>query len=183
MGWSAAPMGAAPLQSAGYETGPSYRRGSLVPRKLRIAHPAAKRLGDAEAVFIDEGHTAQRVAEALPTSRPLTLVRASLPTAAALANSPSVTVLLPGGRLRGLMMGTVDHWATRMLAELVIDLACTGANGISGKRSLTTPDPAVGAVKGISRFRLAATRRGRRSATVGASDPAPSRRRPDKSCQ
>ena len=51
-----------------------------------------------------------------------------------------------GGRLRGLTMATVDHWATRMLKELVIDLAFLGANGISREHGLTTPDPAVAAV-------------------------------------
>ncbi len=44
-------------------------------------------------------------------------------------------------------MATVDHWATRMLKELVIDLAFLGANGISREHGLTTPDPAVAAVK------------------------------------
>ncbi|MDT7784217.1 MAG: DeoR family transcriptional regulator, fructose operon transcriptional repressor, partial [Pseudonocardiales bacterium] len=41
----------------------------------------------------------------------------------------------------------VDHWTTRMLGEMVIDLAYIGANGISREHGLTTPDPAVGAVK------------------------------------
>jgi DeoR family fructose operon transcriptional repressor len=44
-------------------------------------------------------------------------------------------------------MATVDHWATDMLAEFVIDLAYVGANGISREHGLTTPDPAVAAVK------------------------------------
>jgi DeoR/GlpR family transcriptional regulator of sugar metabolism len=35
-----------------------------------------------------------------------------------------------------------------MLGELVIDLAYLGANGISREHGLTTPDPAVAAVKG-----------------------------------
>ena len=47
----------------------------------------------------------------------------------------------------GCTMATVDHWATRMLNELVIDLAFLGANGISREHGLTTPDPAVAAVK------------------------------------
>ena len=75
------------------------------------------------------------------------MVTASLGTAALLANSPTTTVLLLGGRVRGRTLATVDHWATRMLAEFVIDLAFVGANGISRERGLTTPDPAVAAVK------------------------------------
>lgn len=148
--------GAAPVESAAFETGLSHRAESLVPEKRRIAQAAAERLADAETVFVDEGYTPQLVAEALPTSRPLTVVTASLPTAAALAHTPNVTVLLLGGRLRGVTMGTVDHWATRMLCEMVIDLAFVGANGISREHGLTTPDPAVGAVKAQA---MAAARR------------------------
>lgn len=56
-------------------------------------------------------------------------------------------MLLLGGRVRGSTMATVDHWATRMLAGFVIDLAYVGANGISRQYGLTTPDPAVCEVK------------------------------------
>jgi DeoR family transcriptional regulator, fructose operon transcriptional repressor len=139
--------GAVPVESAGFETGMAYRSSSHVPEKRRIARAAAERLADAETVFVDEGFTPQLVAEALPTARPLTVVTASLPTAAALSECPRATVLLLGGRLRGRTMAAVDHWATRMLGEMVIDLAYLGANGISREHGLTTPDPAVGAVK------------------------------------
>ncbi|OLB66956.1 MAG: transcriptional regulator [Actinobacteria bacterium 13_2_20CM_2_72_6] len=96
---------------------------------------------------IDEGFTPQLIAEALPTDRPLTVVTASLPTAAVLAAAPSCTVLMLGGRVRGRTLATVDHWATRMLAGFVLDLAFVGANGISREHGLTTPDPAVADVK------------------------------------
>ena len=36
-----------------------------------------------------------------------------------------------------------------MLADLVIDLAILGANGVTREHGLTTPDPAVAAVKGL----------------------------------
>ena len=139
--------GALPVESAGFETGMAYRSSSHVPEKRRIARAAAERLGDAETVFVDEGFTPQLVAESLAITHPLTVVTASLPTASALASSPRVTVLLLGGRVRGHTIATVDHWAIRMLGEMVIDLAYLGANGISREHGLTTPDPAVGAVK------------------------------------
>ena len=69
-----------------------------------------------------------------------------------------MSVILLGGRVRGRTLGTVDHWATNMLSDLVIDLAIMGTNGISRDRGLTTPDPAVSAVKHkvveVSRRRL-----------------------------
>ena len=41
----------------------------------------------------------------------------------------------------------VTFCSARKAGEMVIDLAYIGANGISREHGLTTPDPAVGAVK------------------------------------
>jgi DeoR family fructose operon transcriptional repressor len=139
--------GAYPVETAKFETTLAMRTARRVPEKRRIAAAAVELLGDAETIFIDEGFTPQLVAEALPTDRALTVVTASLTTAAVLMESASITVLLLGGRVRGRTLATVDHWATHMLAGFVIDLAFIGANGISREYGLTTPDPAVADVK------------------------------------
>ncbi|UYQ65892.1 DeoR/GlpR family DNA-binding transcription regulator [Streptomyces peucetius] len=139
--------GAYPVESAGFETTLAMRTTRHVPQKSRIAVAAADLLGDAETVFVDEGFTPQLVAEALPRDRPLTVVTASLAVATVLADAERIAVLLLGGRVRGQTLATVDHWATRMLAGFVIDLAYIGANGISREYGLTTPDPAVAEVK------------------------------------
>jgi len=139
--------GAYPVESPGFETSLAARTTHHIPAKRRIAAAAADLIGDAETVFVDEGVTPQLVAGALPTSRPLTVVTAALPTAAQLAALPSMTVILLGGRVRGRTLATVDHWVTAMLAGFVIDLAFIGANGISREHGLTTPDPAVASVK------------------------------------
>jgi DeoR family fructose operon transcriptional repressor len=139
--------GAYPVETAKFETSLAMRTTRRVPEKRRIAAASAALAGDAETIFVDEGFTPQLIAEALPTSRPLTVITASLTTAAWLASSTPATVLLLGGRVRGKTLATVDHWATRMLADFVIDLAYVGANGISREFGLTTPDPTVAAVK------------------------------------
>ncbi|MER5452675.1 DeoR/GlpR family DNA-binding transcription regulator [Streptomyces sp. NPDC059690] len=139
--------GAHPVESAGFETTLAFRTTMHVPEKSRIAAAAVELLGDAETVYIDEGYTPQLIAAALPRDRPLTVVTASLSTAGALASAENINVLLLGGRVRGGTLATVDHWATRMLSGFVIDLAYVGANGISREYGLTTPDPAVGALK------------------------------------
>jgi DeoR family transcriptional regulator, fructose operon transcriptional repressor len=136
-----------PVDIARLETSLALRTTRRSPEKWRIAAAAVALLNDAETVFIDEGVTTQLIAEVLPAGRPLTVVTASLPTAAVLAANESMTVLLLGGRVRGRTLATVDHWATRMLAGFVLDLAFIGANGISRERGLTTPDPAVADVK------------------------------------
>jgi DeoR family fructose operon transcriptional repressor len=139
--------GGYPVETAGFETTLATRTTRWVPEKRRIAAAAVELIGDAESIYIDEGFGPQLIAEALPTDRRLTVVTASLSTAAGLAAATSMTVLLLGGRVRGRTLATVDHWATAMLADFVIDLAFVGANGISREHGLTTPDPAVAAVK------------------------------------
>lgn len=139
--------GAYPVESAGFETDLARRTTLNVDQKRRIATTAATLLGEAETVFIDEGYTPQLLASLLPTDRPLTVVTASLTTAAAVAESTDLTVLLLGGRVRGRTLATVGSWACTMLSGFVIDLAYIGANGISPEMGLTTPDPVVADVK------------------------------------
>jgi DeoR family fructose operon transcriptional repressor len=147
--------GAYPVESAGFESNLKHRSTSLVAEKRRIAAAASERLHGAETIYIDEGVTPQFVAEAIRPENPVTVVTSSLLAAGALADEGNVTVLLLGGRVRGRTLATVDHWALRMLGDLVIDLAFLGANGITREHGLTTPDPAVAAVKSevVSRAR------------------------------
>ena len=151
--------GAYPIDGAGYETDLAHRSGHRVVEKRRIALAAADNLGDAETLYLDDGFTPQLVAqELLKSHRALTVVTTSLSAAIILAPADFMSVILLGGRVRGRTLGTVDHWATNMLSDLVIDLAIIGTNGISRERGLTTPDPAVSAVKHkvveVSRRRL-----------------------------
>ncbi|MEY9847895.1 DeoR/GlpR family DNA-binding transcription regulator [Streptacidiphilus sp. MAP5-3] len=139
--------GAYPVESAGFETGLAQRVNRNVENKQRIATEAVKLLGDAETVFVDEGYTPQILAGLLPVDRPLTVVTASLTTAAAVADSPDLTVLLLGGRVRARTLATVGSWACSMLDGFVVDLAYLGSNGISREHGLTTPDPVVADVK------------------------------------
>jgi len=58
-----------------------------------------------------------------------------------------MSVIQLGGRVRERTMGTADLWAIDMLSDMVIDLAILSASGISLDRGLTTPDPALQALK------------------------------------
>lgn len=145
-----------PVESAGFESDLASRESEWLPEKRRIAAEAVLQIDDAETIFIDEGYLPQLVARQLPTETALTVVTASLPVASMLAVRPSCSVVVLGGRVRGRTLATVDHWATSMLSDFVIDLAFMGANGISRTHGLTTPDPAVAAVKSAA---VAASRR------------------------
>src|SRR5438876_3946209 len=151
-----------PVESAGFETDLASRESEWLPEKRRIAAEAVLHMDDAETIFVDEGYTPQLLARQLPTETALTVVTASLPIASMLAVRPSCSVIVLGGRVRGRTLATVDHWATSMLSDFVLDLAFLGAHGISRAHGLTTPDPAVAAVKS------AALRASRRRIFIGA---------------
>lgn len=138
--------GAIPLESAAFESGVEYRSQVDLAQKHRIAGASVGLLHGAETVYLDEGFTPRLVAERL-VDRDLTVVTASLLVAEALADATAVTVILLGGRMRGRTLATVDHWALAMLRELTIDVAYLGTNGVTTEQGLTTPDPAVAAVK------------------------------------
>jgi DeoR/GlpR family transcriptional regulator of sugar metabolism len=139
--------GAIPVERLGFEGAHATRAVTRWEEKVRIAKAAVELLDAAESVYLDEGSTTQALVDALPADRPFTVVTNSLPTAMAVTARNNVNLLMLGGRVRSRTLGTVDHWSTRMLGDLVIDLAFLGTNGISVAHGLTTPDPAVAAVK------------------------------------
>ena len=138
--------GAIPLETAAFESTVEYRSQVDLAQKHRIAAAAADLLHGAETVDLDEGFTPRLIAERL-ADQELTVVTSSLLAAEALAHSETVTVMLLGGRMRGRTLATVDNWAVERLRSLVIDVAYLGTNGITPEHGLTTPDPAVAAVK------------------------------------
>jgi DeoR family fructose operon transcriptional repressor len=140
--------GAIPVERLGFEGTLTLRNSSRTDEKARIADHAIGLLGTAESIYIDEGSTTQAFAERLNPHRPLTVVTNSVPVALLMAPREHVTVILIGGRVRGKTLGTIDHWAVRMLEDFVFDLSVMGANGLTVERGLTCPDPAVAAVKG-----------------------------------
>ena len=75
------------------------RRGESVEAKGAIAATAARFLKPGQVVFFDAGTTALAVATHLPRDLALTVVTHSLPVASALADHPTVEVILLGGRL------------------------------------------------------------------------------------
>lgn len=140
--------GAKPVEGAGFETALARRATSMLPEKQRIAEAVLDELGNAESVYLDEGFTPDLVARGLGRiSRPLAVVTNSLQAAQHVSELSQHTVYIVGGRVRGRTQASVDEWAMRMLAEFTLDVAVLGANGVSTERGLTTPDPAVAAVK------------------------------------
>ncbi len=137
-----------PVDHAGFESTLDFRLHQLVAEKRRIADAVFEMIGDAEMIYIDEGSTCLVVAERVQRSqRSITVITPSLAAAVMLAQCRTVSVIMLGGQLRGPTLGTIGPCVNEMILSLVIDVAIVGASGISTNRGLTTPNPAVSAVK------------------------------------
>lgn len=139
--------GAVPIERLGFEGNVKRRAARHHREKERIARAAVSFVRNADSVYFDEGSTVQLFAEAVQVDHSLTAVTNSLLTGAVLATRRNVTVILLGGRVRPRTMGTLGHWASGMLDDLVVDLAFIGANGVSVERGLTCPGADVAAIK------------------------------------
>jgi DeoR family transcriptional regulator, fructose operon transcriptional repressor len=139
--------GAIPVERIGFEPALAARDSVLIDEKERIAKAALAEVPDEGAIILDAGTTTARLAQALPIDRELTVVVNSPVIATTLGPRANLNVLIIGGRLRGRTLATVDDWALRPLADMYVDVAFLGTNGLSVERGLTTPDPAEAAVK------------------------------------
>jgi len=139
--------GAIPAERLRHEPALAVRAGSHTEEKRRIAEAALVELNGATTVLLDAGTTTAQLAHLLPLGQDLTVVTNALPIAMALATRTDLTVHLLGGRVRHRTMATVDHVALAELADLSVDVAFLGTNGVSVQRGLTTADPAEAAVK------------------------------------
>jgi DeoR family fructose operon transcriptional repressor len=75
------------------------------------------------------------------------VVTNSVPIAARLSSMPTVSLLLLGGRVRGVTGAAVGEQALRVLDTLRVDIAFVGTNGITARHGLSTPDSEEAAIK------------------------------------
>lgn len=130
------------------EPGVDEREVTRAEHKEAIARAAVEFLPLSGAtVLFDAGTTTARVAAMLPADRELVVVTNAVPIAARLAAMPSITLQLLGGRVRGLTQAAVGEPVLRALDTLRVDIAFIGANGISVRHGLSTPDTEEAAVK------------------------------------
>src|SRR5688572_3850397 len=140
----AVPAGALTL----VEPGLSERHHSRSEYKRAIAAAALAFLPGADgSIVLDGGTTTAAPAEFLPADRRLLAVTSSVPIASRLSITPGITLHLLGGRVRGLTQCAVGETTLRALADLRVDVAFLGANGITPGHGFTTPHDAEAAVK------------------------------------
>ncbi len=139
--------GAMPVERFGFEPNLADRETQFAAEKDRIGKAALDQLPDGGSIILDAGTTTIRIATMLPTDRKLTVVTHSLTVALALAANSNITLHLLGGTVRGVTMAAVGEWALRNIADVSVDVAFLGINGITAARGLTTPDLTEAAIK------------------------------------
>ena len=109
--------------------------------KRAIARAAAAMVADGEAVALDSSTTAFYIALELREKRELVVVTNGLRIAAALADAPGVSVIVPGGVVRMAAMSVVGDFASSVLRSTRIGRGFFGARGISLDRGLMDLNP------------------------------------------
>jgi DeoR family fructose operon transcriptional repressor len=119
---------------------------AMAAEKAAIAAAAVSFVPDHGSVALDAGTSTLALARIFP-ERELTLFTHSVAVALELAERRELQIYVIGGRMRARTLANVDDWAIRQLADLRVDVAFVGTNGISVERGLSTPDPSEAAVK------------------------------------
>ncbi len=139
--------GAVPVERLGAELAVADREERLTAEKERIAKVALDQLPDGGSIIIDAGTTTANFARLLPMDRELMVVTHALPVANLLISRPNVALYLLGGVVRPRTLAAIGAWTRRNLADIFVDVAFVGINGITATRGLTTPDLGEAAVK------------------------------------
>jgi DeoR/GlpR family transcriptional regulator of sugar metabolism len=98
--------------------------------KARIGEAAAELVQDGQAIAIDSGTTVLSCARAL-SDRRLTVLTVSLRTAALLADSPTINLILPGGEVRRDERALVGPATVSAIADLRVDSVILSACGLA----------------------------------------------------
>jgi DeoR family transcriptional regulator, aga operon transcriptional repressor len=121
-----------------YELPLRYKSARHLEEKRRIAREAAARIQDGMAVGLTGGTTTTEVARAFVDRQRLTVVTNALNIAGELAVRPNIKLVVTGGLARSESYELVGPLAEQTLADLHLDMAFVGVDGISGDAGLTT---------------------------------------------
>ncbi|MCW2582246.1 MAG: Transcriptional regulator, DeoR family [Klenkia sp.] len=130
------------------EPGLGERRSTRTDQKRRIASVALALIPDVDgSLILDGGSSTASLAEVLPADRRLLVVTNSVPISHRLTVAPGVSLHVLGGRVRGVTQTAVGESTVAALADLKVDVAFLGANGVSAGHGFSTPDETEAASK------------------------------------
>jgi DeoR family transcriptional regulator, aga operon transcriptional repressor len=121
-----------------YELPLRYKSARYQQEKVRIACEAASRVSDGAAVGLTGGTTTTEVARNIADRQRLTVVTNALNIASDLAIRPNLKLVMTGGVARSKSYELVGPLAEQILAEVNLDVAFIGVDGITPQEGLTT---------------------------------------------
>ncbi len=120
--------------------------GQASQEKRRIARLAVGQIEDGDVVALDVGTTVFAMCEHL-RSRRLTVVTASLAVVRALANAPSIDLVVMGGVLRSNYESMVGMLTESCLRQVRVDVAFLGTAGVRPDGSVLDSTPSEVPIK------------------------------------
>ncbi|HEY8870180.1 MAG TPA: DeoR/GlpR family DNA-binding transcription regulator [Candidatus Limnocylindrales bacterium] len=136
---------------------PSFGEKETVNRsqKAAIAAAALDLVEPGQTVFLDAGTTTLELARLLRSRPDVTVASNSVPVAVELANR--LRLILTGGTAKESTLALVGPLAERSIAEMHVDIAFLGMNGVSATAGFTTPtwEEAAAKARMIGSARLA----------------------------
>jgi DeoR/GlpR family transcriptional regulator of sugar metabolism len=113
------------------------RRRHQVAEKSRIGQAAAAMVADGDAIFVDSSSTALTILPFLSNRRQLTIITNSLAVAQAMQETPSLTVVMPGGTLQKDTASLIGIDGLEILRKYNIQRGFFGAHGLTFAEGLT----------------------------------------------
>ena len=124
-----------------------YRRYLRAAEKSRIGAAAAAMIEDGEAIILDASTTALAVATQIKDRRELTVMTNGVFIALALLDTPGITVLMPGGFLRGDSVSLIGDQGHEFIKQFNFQKGFFGAKGFTLEEGLTDVNSAEVAIK------------------------------------
>ncbi|MCX7694378.1 MAG: DeoR/GlpR family DNA-binding transcription regulator [Caloramator sp.] len=131
--------GAVSNTSTNFEPSFKEKQDKFLKEKEQIAKKAASLIEDGDTVTIDSGTTTQFISKYI-NAKAVTVVTNSVNLADELSDREDIEVIVTGGLLRTKTKAMVGPVAEETLKKLKVDKLFLGANGVSIKSGVTTPN-------------------------------------------
>jgi len=129
-----------------YEFSFREKEGRRREEKAAIGRAAARLVEPGEAVFLDTGTTTLAVARSLRLARVGLIVTINLCVASEYVGQRDTRVLVPGGEVSHLSPDLFGEWTLERLADMNVDVAFLGCDGVDAANGFYAADPKSAAV-------------------------------------
>lgn len=129
--------GAVSRRGRSYEPPYLVRTAANIEQKVAIGKEAAQLVQKGDSIAIDIGTTTHELAKCLVGTPNLTIITASLPIAAVLAEAPNIRLIVSGGIVRNQEHSMIGHIPVDTFQKFHLDKAFIGIGGLDLDAGLT----------------------------------------------